>query len=86
MEPYFKDYRTKWIIIAAIIIAIGCLGYWKINKDAEHERAMERYKRLLDERLNRNAAHWRAGEFGVHTYEDQELDRKIEGAEKDASK
>ena len=78
MTPYFRDYRTKWIIIVAIIIALGCVGYWKMNKDAEDARRLEQLQSYLQMRLNRKAERWRRGDFSDHSYEDRDLDRKID--------
>ena len=38
---------ARWMIITAIIIATICGGAWKMNRDAAHERNLERYNGYL---------------------------------------
>jgi hypothetical protein len=83
---YFRDYRTKWIIIIAIIVAIICGGAWKMNKDAEHEKNLERYKGYLALKAYRDAMRWHRGDFSDHSYEDRSFDRDIDKARKAAGK
>ncbi len=74
------------MIITAIIIATICGGAWKMNRDAAHERNLERYNGYLALKAYRDAMRWRRGDFSDHSYEDRDFDRDLDEARKAASK